>query len=83
VAILAERASISRTTLGKIEKGDPGVSMGAYATVLFVLGLLDRLEELAAPENDPTGLALEDERLPQRIRLPRRKDPTSPPEDDR
>lgn len=82
VAILAERASISRTTLGKIEKGDPGVSMGAYATVLFVLGLLDRLEELAAPENDPTGLALEDERLPQRIRLPRRKDPTSPPEDD-
>lgn len=73
MAVLAERAAISRTTLGKIEKGDPGVSIGGYATVLFVLGLLDRLEDLAAPENDPTGLAVEEEHLPQRIRLPRRK----------
>jgi DNA-binding XRE family transcriptional regulator len=28
VAIMAERASISRTTLNKVEKGDEGVSMG-------------------------------------------------------
>ena len=38
VEIMAERASISRTTLSKVEKGDPGVSMGIYARVLFVLG---------------------------------------------
>jgi hypothetical protein len=55
-AIAAQRASISRTTLVKIEKGDPGVAIGIYATVLFVLGMADRLGDLAAPKNDPVGL---------------------------
>ena len=72
VAIMAERASISRTTLGKVEKGDPGVSLGTYATVLFVLGLADRVSDLADPGKDALGLALEGERLPQRIRRPRK-----------
>ena len=31
-AIAAQRASISRTTLVKIEKGDPGVAIGIYAS---------------------------------------------------
>jgi transcriptional regulator with XRE-family HTH domain len=68
VAIMAERASISRMTLNKVEKGEPGVSMGTYATVLFVLGMAERLADLADPKNDTVGLALEEERLPQRIR---------------
>ena len=34
---MAERAMISRTTLVKVESGDPGVSLGIFATVLFVL----------------------------------------------
>ena len=42
-AIMAQRAGISRTTLLKVEKGDPGVAAGTYAAVLFVLGMLDRL----------------------------------------
>jgi hypothetical protein len=67
-AIAAERASISRTTLVKIEKGDPGVAMGLYATVLFVMGMADRIGDLADPRNDSVGLQLEEERLPQRIR---------------
>ena len=71
MAVLAERALISRTTLSKVEKGDPGVSLGAYATVLFVLGFAERLRDVAAVEGDAVGLALEDERLPQRVRLPR------------
>ncbi|TJW07133.1 MAG: hypothetical protein E5W82_24610 [Mesorhizobium sp.] len=70
-AILAERASISRTTLVKVEKGEPGVSLGTYATVLFVLGLTDRLSTLADVRNDPRGLELEEEHLPKRIRRPR------------
>lgn len=69
VALLAERASMSRTTLHKIEKGDPGVSLGNYATVLLGLGLLDRLTELADVRHDELGMQLEEERLPQRIRL--------------
>jgi hypothetical protein len=70
--IAAERASISRTTLGKIEKGEPGVAIGSYAIVLFVLGLTERLGELADPRNDAVGLQLEEEHLPQRIRRPRK-----------
>jgi transcriptional regulator with XRE-family HTH domain len=75
VAIMAQRASISRTTLNKIEKGDPGVALGSYATVLFVLGVVDRLADLAGPEHDALGLELEEEHLPERIRLPLRQRP--------
>jgi transcriptional regulator with XRE-family HTH domain len=68
MAIAAERASISKPTLIRVERGDPTVSIGSYATVLYVLGMGDRLGELAAPKNDPVGLQLEEENLPQRIR---------------
>jgi len=67
-SIAAQRASISRTTLVKIEKGDPGVAMGLYATVLFVMGMAERLGDLADPRNDSVGLQLEEEQLPERIR---------------
>src|SRR5438874_2152568 len=73
VAILAERASISRTTLSRIEKGDPSASLGNYATVLFTLGMADRLADVADPRHDTVGLELEEENLPQRIRLSRRQ----------
>lgn len=71
--IMAERASISRMTLNKVEKGNPGVSIGAYATVLFVLGLTDRLRDLADVTTDTVGLELEEENLPQRIRRSRKR----------
>ena len=71
VALLAERASISRTTLGNIEKGDAGVSLGNYAKVLFALGLLDNLAQLADVGRDEVGLSLASEDLPQRIRVRR------------
>lgn len=76
MGIMAERASISRTTLHKVEKGDPGVSMGIYARVLFVLGLIESLADLADVRTDELGLGLEEERLPERIRRsrPHRKD---------
>jgi transcriptional regulator with XRE-family HTH domain len=68
-AVMAERAFVTRTTLGKVERGDPGVSMGTYATVLFILGMTKRLAELADVRFDLVGLTLEEERLPQRIHL--------------
>ena len=77
-AIMAERASISRTTLNKVEKGDPGVSLGIYTTVLFVLGLSDRIGDLADIRTDTVGLALEEESLPQRIRRSKKSKPDSP-----
>ena len=66
--IMAERASVSRTTLNKVEKGDSGVSLGVYATVLFVLGLSDRIGDLADIRTDTVGLELAEDYLPQRIR---------------
>lgn len=81
--VMAERASISRTTLNKVEKGDPGVALGNYAHVLFVLGLAERLSDLADVRTDALGLELEEERLPQRIRRPRqsKSERKSPPSD--
>jgi hypothetical protein len=73
VAIAAERASISRTTLVRIEKGEAGVAIGIYATVLFVMGLVERLADLADPKHDAVGLQLDEEHLPQRIRGARKQ----------
>ena len=75
MALLAERALISRTTLARVERGEAGVSMGIYATVLFVLGLGARVGELADPGTDEVGRALAEEQLPKRVRLPRRTPP--------
>ena len=72
-SVLAERASVSRATLVKIEKGDPSVALGLYATVLFALNLVDRLADLADVKHDAVGLQLEEEHLPQRIRTSRPK----------
>jgi hypothetical protein len=77
VAIAAQRASLSRTTLVKIEKGDSGVAIGLYATVLFVLGMVERIGDLADPKNDAVGLQLEEEHLPQRIRGARKQKRTT------
>lgn len=71
--LAAERAGISRTTLSKIEKGDEGVSFGAYAKILFILGMNNRLAELADPKFDAIGLGLEAKNLPKRIRIPRKE----------
>jgi hypothetical protein len=66
--IMANRALIDRKTLRKVENGDAGVSAGAYATILFVLGMTDRFAKLADARFDRIGLTLEEERLPKRIR---------------
>ncbi len=74
---MAERAFLSRSTYGKIEKGDPTVSVGAYVTVLAILGLVGGVEQLADRGNDALGLDLEEDRLPRRI-MPRRRKRGSP-----
>jgi len=66
--LLAERCGISRGTLTKVEKGDPAVGMGVYATVLFSLGLHGNLADVADIRNDPNGLISLGDELPQRIR---------------
>lgn len=70
--LMAERAGLSRVTLGNIEKGGPTVSIGAYAAVLFALGIVDQLQTLADASSDIVGRELEEESLPQRVRTPQR-----------
>jgi hypothetical protein len=82
-AVMAQRAFISRTTLVKVEKGDSGVGIGTYAAVLFALGMLNRLRDLASAKTDEIGLALEEERLPKRIDLRPRRTKKTPPEGER
>jgi transcriptional regulator with XRE-family HTH domain len=65
---VADRAGISRETLAKIQQGDPGVSMGNYAAVIFALGLGTEWMSLADISEDRVGQALDDERLPKRAR---------------
>jgi transcriptional regulator with XRE-family HTH domain len=65
--VMAKRAGISRPTLRKVEEGDPAVSLGIYANVLYVLGLEEGLAQLADAANDRLGIELQDEELPERI----------------
>ncbi len=68
MALIEERAGITHITLSKVEKGDAGVSIGIYAKVMFVLGLIDNIYNLAEPDNDTVGKVYDKENLPKRVR---------------
>lgn len=68
IEMVVERVGVSKATYLRVEKGDPTVSMGTYAMTLFVLGFPEALAEIADVRRDDTGLLLDTERLPQRVR---------------
>jgi len=57
--VWAQRLGISAPTLIRMERGDPAVSMGVYATALWMIGLVGRLGEMASPEQDVRALEAE------------------------
>lgn len=67
---VSERANISRPTLLAIEKGMPGVAIGSYAQVLFVLNLEKDLLKVAA--DDILGRKLQDADLIIKERAPKK-----------
>lgn len=73
MALVEERAGITHATLTKVEKGNSGVSIGIYAKVIFVLGLIDNLYQLAEPDNDTIGKMYDRENLPKRVRYKKDK----------
>jgi transcriptional regulator with XRE-family HTH domain len=68
---VAERAGVNRVTLWQIEKGSPRVSMGAYAQVIFVLGLEKDLLNIA--KDDILGRKLQDAKILLKKRAPKIK----------
>lgn len=55
----AQRIGVSEPTLARLEQGDPGVSMGIYATALWLVGRAAAIGELAAPQHDLGALEQE------------------------
>jgi DNA-binding XRE family transcriptional regulator len=68
----AQRIGISVPTLIRLEKGDPTVSMGAYASALWLMGRVHALADVAAPAADLGALELD-------VRQARRRRPVRAP----
>jgi transcriptional regulator with XRE-family HTH domain len=77
VSTIAERMGVAKNTYLRAEKGDPKVGLGVYAMALFVLGFGSPLGTLIDVSRDDTGLLLDQERLPKRVRMKRAQDPQS------
>ena len=77
-AHLAAALGVHRSTLGRVEAGDPMVALGIYAGVLHALDLGTPFAEAADPRRDEHGLLLDLQRLPQRARTERRLPVRSP-----
>ncbi len=54
--LVAERAGMSLMTLRAIERGAAGVTIGAYAAVLFVLDFADDLDRVGGADTVGRGL---------------------------
>lgn len=74
MAEMSSRMFITRKTLARLEKGDPGVSLAVFASALWVLGLDDNLKNIAEPTQDTIGIFHEQKKLPKRIRAARQHD---------
>ena len=65
---VAERANVTRTTLRRLEHGDPGVGFAVFLSVARALGQLDRLVDVLDPYETDLGRARAEEALPERVR---------------
>jgi transcriptional regulator with XRE-family HTH domain len=70
-AALAERIGSSVNTVRRMEAGHPGTALQHFARTLQVFGELEGLEQLLDTAQDTIGLALMDEKMPRRARLPK------------
>lgn len=59
----AERLGVSRETVRRMERGDPGIAIGVILSAAWIFGLLETALAAFAPNNDTIGQALELHRL--------------------
>ena len=73
---LAVRIGTSTHTVRRMEAGHPGTALVHFARVMQVFGELDKLDQLLETSQDTIGLTLMDQKLPQRVRKPRKTSET-------
>ncbi|MDO8414838.1 MAG: helix-turn-helix transcriptional regulator [Agitococcus sp.] len=71
---VAKRTGASLNTVKRLESGDLKVPLHFLARILFLFGELDRLGALLDSGQDDIGLALMDNRLPQRVRQRKKRE---------
>ena len=59
IKLWAARIGVSEPTVSRMEQGDPGVAIGTYATALWLLGRVQAIPDLAAPQQDLGALESE------------------------
>ncbi len=57
--MMCERVGVSKATWQRMERGEPSVSIAAYAQALFVLGFGTPLDALIDQSRDEAGLLLD------------------------
>ena len=72
VALVAERAGVSRATIWSVEKGSPSVAIGIYAAVLHALNGMDK-DLILIAKDDELGRKLQDLDIMPKKRAPRRR----------
>ncbi|WP_420965314.1 XRE family transcriptional regulator [Bradyrhizobium sp. B120] len=63
----AQQMGVSRATLHRLERGDPGIALNILTMAMFVLGRLNAVSELADPMKDDVGMMLTRQEAPRRI----------------
>lgn len=71
IAQIAERATCSKLTVSRVEKGAPTVAIGIYLRILYALQLDDDI--LAIAKDDSLGRTLQDIGLKYRERASKKK----------
>lgn len=67
--VWALRMEVSVPTLQRLERGDPTVGMGIYATAIWLAGQIEALGDVAMPAADEQALEMELLRARRRRKL--------------
>lgn len=68
---LADMAGVSRSTLSRLENGDPSVSLATLLNICNAFALTDRVIDAVDPYETDYGRARASQNLPQRVRRPK------------
>lgn len=64
--VWAQRMDVSVPTVMRMERGDPSVSIGVYATAISLVDGLEAMARVASPETDHAAMAIDTARARQK-----------------